>query len=128
MITVNGTKIGASSMKKLWEYATAHTSHFPAQTISLDLSSYDYIAVKFKIRQQESNCATFFVAKDGYPYQVTYNWVNTTSDSATYPSKIAVRSFTCSDSGIVVSEGKINITTTDNQFIVPWSVYGIQVV
>lgn len=124
MLKVNGSEILATCAKKLWDNAAAHTAHFPAQTISLDLSNYDYIAVRAKIKRQESNCITFLICKDGYPYQINYDWIDTSKNIAS----IAGRTYTCTDSGIVVSSGSIDIATTDNDFIVPWSIYGIQVV
>ena len=122
--TTTPASIGASGMKLLWVNAAAHTAHFPGQVISLDLSNYDYIAVRAKVKRQENNCITFFLAKDGYPYLINYDWLDTSKNEL----KRVERTYTCNNSGVIVGDGYIYNTTNDNDFIVPWSVYGINVV
>lgn len=122
MITVNGTEIVAACFKLLWSNAAVHTSPFPGQTISLDLSKYEFILLRAKIKRQQDNEINFIITKDGYPHLVQDDWTNTNNTS----TSIVSRTYTCSNSGVVVSNGKIGLSTHDDDYMVPWAIYGIE--
>ena len=102
-------------MERAWQNASP-TSEFAAQTISLDLSEYDFIMVLYmhRVTFQTTLSSTLKKGQLG-------NLISVTSDNLT-----GYRSVTFTDSGVTFGECIYSKTNSNNGFCVPYEIYGIK--
>lgn len=99
---------------------TSPTSNFPAQTVTLELSTYRAIAIVATASTSDANGGTAFgVVNDGITYNIFLH-----NNNANY-SYSYVRSFTVSDSGVTFTSG-LRETTAGAQYAIPRAIYGIR--
>ena len=108
---------GKIQMDLLWVNASP-TSSFAAQTISLDLSTYDLVFVR--CRCNDNSILSEFGAKDGYLSTIQRD----TSGDQGYQRKFQV-----SDTGVYfqgVSGYEGGFSTSMDGYMVPFDIYGIK--
>lgn len=116
---------GGITVKLLWENASPQST-FAEQTISLDLSGYDFVAITFMSSTDEpENWKTQI-------FPANHGGVLTSSNSATGvspPYYETNRSFTISETGITFGAGRYSYGTTQNNVdpmrCIPEKIYGI---
>lgn len=118
--------LGGISIKKLWQNASP-TSDFAGQTLSLNLSEYDYVEIVFKSYKTISGeyISKFKVGSQGNLYTLTNIGVASAASYATY------RSVTTNQSGITFGAGGFKYTSNntwnlDNGYAIPVRIYGIK--
>lgn len=107
---------GGMKMDLLWTNPSP-TSDFASQTLSIDLSDYDYIyVVQRQYKDSSGNATATMIPKDGSTYVVTV-----ISDGG----GVRTRTYSASASSVAISVGKEG-TTTNNAYAIPYQIYGIK--
>ena len=108
--------MGGTKMDLLWTNPSP-TSSFSAQTVSLDLSKYNYIyIIQKQYADNSGNSGCSMIPVDGRTYAVSF-----ASDGGDLRS----RSYTASSNGIVIGDGKTG-STTGNAYSIPYQIFGIK--
>ena len=94
----------------------APSSAFAAQTVELDLTTYDAVLITFA---QGTRFGSLIALKDGNNYFVTIG-IDSTANNYYYKRAAAVDS-----SGVTFSTGYQN-TTTGTSYAIPQKIYGIK--
>lgn len=110
-------KVLTGTRETLWSNASP-TSSFSAQTISLDLSGYQYVYILFR---QSTGSSTIYSSELVVPFNYEHDAIAILAGTST----VYKRSFTVGSSGIVFGGGKSG-TTDDDSKMIPRSVYGIR--
>lgn len=120
-VVLDAPVVGAmSKWVKLWENAST-TSAFSAQTISVDLSDYDFVCILYYDSTPATHTTRSFFAEVG-----TNGMLDCTE------THIMRRSATVNTSGVVFGNGTYmgaypSATMTDyNDFCIPYKIYGIK--
>lgn len=108
---------GGSSWTSLWTNADP-SSNFAAQTVSVDLSGYSVIAIKYCAQTGQGRYACSMVIKDGDSYYVTIG-INSTSNNYYYK-----RGASADSSGVTFTTGYRN-TSESTSYAIPVAIYGV---
>ena len=116
---------GGVKMDLLWENPSI-TSDFSAQTVSLDLSKYNLLYVKWRTSKDATAYTDIICAIDGLPRVVL-----TRNGSQTGQYGLSWRAFTPSSSSVEFEAGHqqtafSNQTGTENNRLIPYQIYGIK--
>lgn len=117
--------IGSSGLTLLWENASP-TSDFAAQTVSLDLSQYQFVVIEFNAYITDAGMEFVECLKVGITRHL-YRVAATSNDKLWY----SYRQLTTSESGIVFSDGAFQYATGGSTaaavYNVPLRIYGMKV-
>lgn len=107
-------KLGVT-LPKVWENASP-TSNFEAQTISLDLSNYNFISIDFVVSAGAStHVVTGFAAIGSSTYCEEYT---------TNSGSVNKRNFKPRTNGVTFENGRQD-TTQGSEYMIPYIIYGI---
>jgi hypothetical protein len=121
---VTAQALGGMVCDLLWANSSPGSS-FAAQTISINLSVYDFIAVEAAFNTSSKDIKNMFFFKKNNDSTYTYHAM-IPNDALSYSMN---RRFTSTNSSLVFKEGIKNTNgsgTTDNSAVVPLYIYGIK--
>lgn len=110
---------GGMKMNLLWTNPSP-TASFAAQTINLDLSSYDFVMVCFRTFQLSTDADLGTLNAFGFKEEK-----NIAQIGGSASGNVGRRFFTPSDTGIEFSDCRYN-NATNNNYTLPTKIYGIK--
>lgn len=122
----SGGSGGGARVSKIWTNPSP-TSNFAAQTVPLNLSSYDAIICVFKLNTTATSVVSEMSVK-GEIDTAAFHFGNYTT--AAVPT-ITRRTFSCNSSGVVFGAGQTKSATssasasTNNSYMIPTEIYGV---
>lgn len=104
------------SIKKLWDNASP-SSAFTAQTVSLNLSDYDFIDIDVKLANSRYQVQRFKVGQAGF--------ISSGNEVVTATNVNYTRLINVTTSGVSFEGGYFNSAQNDN-YVIPEQIYGIK--